>query len=173
MVCSDGFFIETQDILEDTDCKRCPTGGFCSQGLIVYPLEGYWRSNSTLNSFTKCPNTESSCLEGSYARRNSNCKEGYEGYLCGTCQVDYYQTRDFYCQPCFNMAYSVFRLILSLLICFAFIGFNVRSIIQSSVRYRPFFSVYFKMLVDHFQMMHAVNLINFSWPHYIDTFVYG
>ena len=65
----------------------CPLDTVCLDSGITLPREGYSRLSEISSEMTRCLNP-SACLEGTLEAPMQNCKETYEGYLCGSCETD-------------------------------------------------------------------------------------
>ena len=64
-------------------CLLCPSGAFCSKGVIQKVYEGYWRNSTESNDVYECPSTDSgSCLG------ENLCSDGYTGVLCRQCDYE-------------------------------------------------------------------------------------
>eukprot|EP00698_Gefionella_okellyi_P016163 TRINITY_DN4607_c0_g2_i2.p1 TRINITY_DN4607_c0_g2~~TRINITY_DN4607_c0_g2_i2.p1 ORF type:complete len:1933 (-),score=471.29 TRINITY_DN4607_c0_g2_i2:6-5228(-) len=95
------------------DCKNCPVGGICPGGYRVWPQAGWWTESEFFVNVQQCyPSV--ACLGG----RFSECAEGYEGRLCGTCKDGFYRDRDDLCYRCQSQTLVA----ILFLIQFAFLG---------------------------------------------------
>eukprot|EP01080_Neovahlkampfia_damariscottae_P009149 gene9149-1237_t len=96
-ICDVGYYQNPgtyNDIIDK--CNQCPEGAICSKKNLTVPIAkpGYWFSSSDVNSFYKCK-PAISCSGGG----SENCTIGYENYLCGVCQRDFYKSKG-RCYPC-------------------------------------------------------------------------
>ena len=51
----------------------------------------------------------------------------------------------------------------------AVVVFFVRSTLLSADKQKPVYSVYLKIMANHFQMIGTISNINFNWPNEIQT----
>jgi hypothetical protein len=86
-------------------CRKCPEGGYCPRGELVWPLRGYASTSDTTMPI-KCGYPDA-CLgmrleDGDVDRftiATTQCEEGYEGDYCSRCSEDYFPD-GFRCRPC-------------------------------------------------------------------------
>ena len=60
----------------------CPEGATCPGGNRVWPNDGYWTPDEHAGYVVKCTLP--------LACNSFGCREGYEGYACGSCQDGYF-----------------------------------------------------------------------------------
>ena len=146
-------------------CQKCPAGAHCYNGSYIVPLPGYWRSSNTSENFIECFRA-ASCLGGeepnfSYTGR---CETGYEGHLCAKCAPDYSESSSFKCSKCPDPVLNAIRIVGVLLAVILIIVVMVRSTLQSASEKKNYQSVFFRILMNHFQLVVLTASFKLSWP---------
>lgn len=59
----------------------------------MWPRDGYWRPNLKSDVFVACP-VEIACIEGSLEKQLGECRKGYKGNLCNTCEENFGKSLD-------------------------------------------------------------------------------
>ncbi len=143
-----------------TLCQKCPKDANCTGRFMVYPNPGHWRSSNISDNFIKCPQFEA-CLGGDPENPEGKCAEGYNGIVCGDCSANWSKTKQFTCKMCpdriRNIVQTVFLIIVALIV----IAFLVRSTLNSADKQKPVYSVYLKIMTNHFQIIGAISNIDF------------
>eukprot|EP00210_Caulerpa_lentillifera_P008407 g8019.t1 len=138
----------------EQDCTSCEDieGGRCF-GLAAVPENHYWHATSFSLNMIRCIGNEACSYKGRFSDINhteteahlqgkeisykngtsAQCKPGYEGILCGSCEDGYGREGD-RCRKCDSEALRYFVLILLILWSIAFLGYFVRSVLQLSAR---------------------------------------
>lgn len=99
------------------------------------------------------------------------CSTGYNGNVCGVCNPGYSKTSNFDCGRCPEKIKNVVKIAFVLIIAILIVFFLVRSTLSSASKTRPIYSVYLKILANHFQIIGAISSINFHWPEEINQIV--
>lgn len=72
------------------ECRPCPDGGVCPGGKRLWPQAGYWNEGEHAIRILNCkPPATERCIGGPA----SDCGQGYEGYLCGSCSDGYFEDK--------------------------------------------------------------------------------
>ncbi|KRX00832.1 Pectin lyase fold/virulence factor [Pseudocohnilembus persalinus] len=79
-LCQQGSFLENGG---QNQCGKCHEAGVCPGGYkLNYPQKGYWRESVSEFNYIKCDKEIDSCLG------KDECKQGYEGVLCQSCNYE-------------------------------------------------------------------------------------
>eukprot|EP00347_Sterkiella_histriomuscorum_P022241 403331176 len=153
-------------------CQKCDPNAICYGLYKVAPKPGYWRSSNTSTNFIKCPNSFA-CLGGNEYDPIGNCSEGFKGVMCGNCMPGFKKASDFKCTICPSQGANAVQftglIIFAILVC----SFLVRSTINSADKEKPLYTVYMKIMTNHFQMVSAISSIDFNWPKEIEDLQSG
>ncbi len=166
--------VETYSLVpKEGSCNRCPEEAVCYGGSLIVPKNGYWRDSNHTDIIFRCPN-EKACLGASSIDDlilSEECREGYTGNLCDTCDRFYYKAGFNTCEKCLNEAENVMKLIGILLLVFTVLTLLIKSTFQSVYKPKSLHSIYLKILLNHFQL--AVLTINlaFNWPRMTEEFL--
>ncbi|CDW73142.1 UNKNOWN [Stylonychia lemnae] len=152
--------------LNATICKACSMYAQCFNGTSVSPISGYWRSSNTSESFIRCPRVES-CQKGNQLNPLGQCSEGYEGIVCANCKPGFSKISNFQCSKCPSATQNTIKLFFILLCAVLVVVFLVRSTLLSADKQKPVYSVYLKIIANHFQLIGTISNIEFSWPYEI------
>ena len=133
----------------------------------MYTNYGYWRASNLSDDFIVCPNTEA-CLGGNVNDTLGKCATGYQGILCGDCQENFSSTAPFKCAGCPDYAVNIVRIMFILILAVGIVMFLVRSTLTSADKVQPVYSVYLKIIANHFQIISTISNIDFSWPSDIE-----
>lgn len=151
----------------NTECLSCPDHARCDGGSHVEPLAGFWHSSPQSTQMHRCPLWTRACAEG------GQCQPGYQGNLCGACQLPEYGTvSPLKCRKC--LAPHV-QLGLYLLLCVVTVGFvavtvhvtwmsNVEGSTSGAVRSTSLI----KILAQFAQYMALIGSVSVPWPERID-----
>eukprot|EP00736_Rhodelphis_marinus_P010800 Rmarinus@m.565 len=84
-ICKEGYWTGGRNVTENQGCVDCVDGGYCSGAESApVPREGYWGDPANPKQFWEC-DLRDRCLG------NFVCERGYDGFLCGECNDDYYE----------------------------------------------------------------------------------
>ena len=100
-VCDTGFTFAELDNNSIPICGSCPEGGVCARGLgppVAAP--GFYPVPD--GTFVRCKR-KTACSGGT-----SPCARGYEGYMCNTCEDDFYSNSAGDCAACPGAAGGIF-----------------------------------------------------------------
>src|SRR3569833_523666 len=103
---------------EPGSCKSCQTEvSVCYGGNLIGPKPGYWRKNSTTQTFIKCP-FSAACLGISPPTYNpiGDCSYAYKGIMCAECEEGFSNTGSFKCGMCPEFKKNVLRITFLFLI---------------------------------------------------------
>ena len=145
-------------------CDDCLPNSRCYGGNKVAPRPGYWRSNATSTNFIKCPNEEV-CLGGNETEPLGVCADAYQGVLCGDCEDNHSKKSDFVCSKCPPRTRNIIQIFF---IVIAYICYNiylVRGTLKNAAEAESVHTIYNKILTNHFQLISAISIINYSWPN--------
>lgn len=156
---------DTYSFNPSDSCKECFSEAQCYGNYTVVPKEGYWRQDYLSKSFYTCPRKQS-CLgpEDSDYSLTGKCEKGYHGTLCSGCIEGYSMTGRHECSECIQSPKTfTMRVLLGLLI----VAFAVGSVLLSlrtATRTRSLMSVYFKILMNYFQITSVTTYFKLNWP---------
>lgn len=116
-----------------TDCYPCPTCYDCrsdTDNTNPQPAVGFWRRSDEHSQLVKCSRdvATSPCLGGPSPDGGSTpCREGYEGIICGSCQLGYEPNMgDGTCQSCPARTVSIMWSSIGCVVLFGVAGTMVR-----------------------------------------------
>ena len=154
-------------------CLACPDHGTCDGTSAVNVEPGNWRAN--LRSFTFYP-----CDPPSACPSATHCSTGYEGPLCSRCEPSFGKSGS-ECLACYDVATNIAMVAL-------FFAALVALIYVLSIRSMPFsafvdqkitaadhakkqpFSILFKIVMSHLQIIGAVPYKDLAMPAWINSF---
>ena len=112
-----------------------------------------------------------SCLGGDLEHPLGECAEGYGGILCADCINGFKRSGNFECEECpalwANIAVTVILFVVSM----TGIAILVKSVIQGADQKKPLYAVYFKILLNHYQLLQVISKILFRWPIEFEIFL--
>ncbi|TNV88056.1 hypothetical protein FGO68_gene6920 [Halteria grandinella] len=188
--------IKGEEMLSNGKCRQCAPGSYmikaptsaascltcqteksvCQGGSQIYPLSGYWRSTVDSDNIMECLNP-GACLGGQFPLLNltGQCAHGYQGILCASCNKGYtlkQQSRE--CKKCPTIVINSLILaafaVLALVIIIVLVWSNLKSSGEEERNYLP---VYFRILVNHLQVVTLVASFDFNQPEEFKTFFKG
>jgi len=153
-------------------CKECPEGAECYGNFTLAPQKGYWRKSDDSESFYEC-SREDSCLspEESGFSLTGQCAEHYTGAKCGGCVEGYALNSNFECLECTQDAKSQFVRVLLFVVSGVFILVNVILALGSATKTKSLLSVYFKVLMNFFQVTIIIVSLKYDWPSLFTNFL--
>lgn len=153
---------KTYNLKAGTTCLACPTGGVCEGGANIHAAAGYWRKSKTSDNFFACPNANA-CLEET-DDNSDHCLAGYKGNLCQSCDYGYSRSGENECTKCMDEDKNIGMLtgILALFI-IVLIGLTASSI-NGAYKEQSVTSIYFKILMNYFQIVALTISFNLEWP---------
>lgn len=173
-ICSEGrYLLEVPPIGEVLECKFCPNElAQCKGGSTVGPKAGVWRRSNTTGTFMLCPRQDS-CL-GMDMRINGTveesptgwCDVGYYGAFCSACLPGYRGSEGFQCKECSGLTSDLLRVCGSIITALVLLSLLVISTLNSSTT-RQTHSVFFKILLNHMQMIIVTMTFDIKWPKFI------
>lgn len=166
-VCETG----TYSLDPTVQCKDCPTGAKCLGNHTMLPKAGYWRASNLTDTFLACYWPDA-CLGGvDDLLDTGKCAEGYTGVMCQSCAPDYTrQSRD----QCAKCPDQVSNIIIITAIALSSSGISILLIyltIKSAYRPSSLTSVYFKILMNYFQLVMLASSFDLKWPIYVIEFM--
>ena len=108
-----------------------------------------------------------SCLGRNGLENNTMgaCATGYQGILCTDCAIGYSRTGSSYkCSLCPPKSENAVKLFFTFVGMLAGIVFLVRSTLQGALEKKNFLSVYFRILMNHFQLLTLTASFDLDWP---------
>ncbi|TNV88085.1 hypothetical protein FGO68_gene10378 [Halteria grandinella] len=165
------YLFDTQT--EPTSCKECQSQfSECPGGNLVYPLPGYWRSSNISELFYACLYPEA-CL----GRNNQTetfigqCAEGYQGILCADCAQKYSKNPSLSrCSKCPEQDLNILILACMLAAFVVLITVLVNSNRVNSKNEKNYLPVFFRILVNHLQILYLTASFELDWPEEILNF---
>ncbi|TNV88029.1 hypothetical protein FGO68_gene8850 [Halteria grandinella] len=174
--CEEGYYL-IEKPNEPGLCKTCKSDvSVCKGGSQIYPLPGYWRSTNETDNFIQCLNPES-CIgyrQGLYEVQIESCAEGYQGVLCASCEMGYSLNQgNRKCLKCPSKTANGFILAAFIGVIITFVVILVRSNLKNSGKEKNYLPVFFRILVNHFQIITLVGSFDFNWPEEFVSFFKG
>ena len=121
------------DVTSATDCYPCPSCYDCrsdTENTNPQPAIGFWRQSDENKQLIKCTRdvATSPCLGGtSLDGGPTPCKDGYEGAICGSCQLGFEPDMgDGTCQTCPERWVSIMWTSISFVVLFGIAGTMIR-----------------------------------------------
>lgn len=78
------------------------------------------------------------------------CSQGYTGIICGDCDSNFSKTKQFTCAGCPERIKNIVQISFIVLAAAAYVVFLVRSTLNSADKPKPVYSVYLKIITNHF-----------------------
>ena len=162
------------------ECDACPAAANCVGGDDVTPLPGFWQSGKYSTHIHSCPRSEV-CLNN--RTMGLVCAAGYDGNLCGSCDVTagYFWDGPFKCGKCMEKGkavavYASGAVLVICLICFS-VGSTLRDntlrMVAGGDQRLPVqrASDFLKFLVRHLQYLGIVAGLRVQWPSAFDKVI--
>jgi hypothetical protein len=160
--CSSGSYSLTEN---STICTSCPSSAECLGGALVYPTAGHWRSSNLTSNIMSCPKPSSCLGHANYTSLVGTCKRGYHNNLCAVCEPDWSKTSADTCSPCPEVSLNILRLAgIGVLVVIAVSVLIYMTMSRTSVNLR---SVFFKILLDYFQLVALTAAFKLQWPSFV------
>ena len=163
---------------EAKSCLNCPDNSFCKGGKHISPLKDYWRNSINSTLILKCL-TPYSCLgigndiyeilQKNFSQFNETeiiqgkCAENYEGNFCFRCKKGLARFKaNAECQECQSLYIVYIKMVLSSIFMVLYISFQAK--VFSKIEHKdPHLAVLTKLLLNHFQTVSMINLIDLGW----------
>lgn len=163
---------------EAKSCLNCPENSFCKGGKNISPLKNYWRNSINSTLILKCL-TPNSCLgignniyeilKKDFSQLNETeiiqgkCAENYEGNFCFRCRKGLARFKaNAECQECQSLYIVYIKMVLSSIFMVLYIAFQAK--VFSKIEHKdPHLAVLTKLLLNHFQTVSMINLIDLGW----------
>jgi len=153
---------------DNATCLTCPLNAHCTNGMLVDPMTGYWKSSFTSDEIHRCPLFTASC------RENGQCVDGHEGPLCGVCRQGYGMVSPLRCRKCMPVGA---QLGLYLVLCVAtvvFVAFTVHVTWRDNLAADQ--TVHdtdlIKVVVQFLQYIVLIGTMSIPWPENINLHVW-
>jgi hypothetical protein len=156
-------------------CEPCPQYGICDGTSIVVTEPGNWRAN--FQAYTFYP-----CEPAAACPQSTQCANGYEGPLCGSCASGYGLSGS-ECMLCDSSSVNATFIVLlffvgSILIYFLSIFSmpfstyedNLIGIGGSEEQHKALLPIFVKLIISHFQIASVVPVKDLSLPAWIASF---
>jgi hypothetical protein len=140
----------------------------------MVPKEGYWRANIYTDTFFECLNTEA-CLGSKKPPKQlsltGECAEGYRSNLCNSCEIGYSQASKHTCVECSNTDNAILKLVGLLVIAVVLSIVIVYTSMASATKPKSLKSIYFKILLNHFQLVSITSAMKLNWPKLVNIYL--
>ncbi|EWS76612.1 transmembrane protein, putative (macronuclear) [Tetrahymena thermophila SB210] len=120
-------------------CKLCPDSCSYCQGNKLILKNGYWRENNNTDNIVSCVHNPDNC-QGESTDSIQNCRQGYIGPLCETCDLNgkvwkqKYMNKQLYeCIPCRDSSSQAYIYFSSLIVGCLYIIFGVKAARQMTL----------------------------------------
>lgn len=147
-------------------CKSCPLGASCLGGDKIFAAAGYWRYSKQTDVFINCLNP-SACLIESENITTNHCLIGYFGNLCQSCIEGYSRSGENECAKCLDEDRNIGFLIGMLILLILITGGLTASSIRNADKDQSITSIYFKILINYFQLVMLTVSLNLDWPNLV------
>jgi len=152
----------------DTVCKSCPGGLTCYGGANTTVAQDYWRPSNTSELLLNCY-AKDICLGGNLAE----CDTGYEGRLCTFCASGYFRFGNFFCLPCGNAVWGVFRGVLIIIGSAVFLIIMILGNLRNTVKKKSSMSIHFRIFMNYNQVSMLMSSLQVKWPVDLLSFFEG
>ncbi|TNV88143.1 hypothetical protein FGO68_gene8974 [Halteria grandinella] len=159
-----------------TLCKQCQSQvSICLGGAEVFPLPGYWRSSYYSDTFYQCQ-YQKACVGKDIFKNEytGSCALGYEGVLCADCSPYYSK---FYsssvCSKCPSIGLNVFLILLTSVFFIVSLVIIVRSNLRAVNQEKNYLPVFFRIMLNHIQILSLTASFDLEWPQELQTFFKG
>jgi predicted outer membrane repeat protein len=152
----------------DTVCKSCPAGLTCHGGSNTTVSQDYWRPLNTSELLIECY-AKDICLGGNLAE----CDTGYGGRLCTFCEDGYFRFGNFFCLPCGNTVWGIFRGILVILGTAVFLIIMILGNLRNTAKKRSSMSIHFRIFLNYNQVTMLMSSFQIKWPVDLISFFEG
>jgi len=147
----------------------CDINANCFGGNTIAPKPGYYRSSVTSPDILSCYNPIS-CLGGDEANQQGTCSAGYNGFMCGSCDINWVKNNWESCTECpsYNTSLIFFGIRLIL---FSILVLGVSSLQASSSEsnQNAAFIALIKLVINHCVLVSAVSEIKYHWSEIVKT----
>ena len=170
--CSGPYLYSLEQVTEISSCKSCPTEkATCLGGSNIGPNPGFWRSSNQTDNFIECQ-YHFACLgfvEPDW-EPTGKCATGYQGILCGDCEVGFSRTKDFQCSRCPDQTMNIIRISLIMVVVLICLIIIIKSTLDGALIKKNLQSIYIKILMNHLQLIVLTASFDFDWPDNVTEF---
>jgi hypothetical protein len=149
---------------DNTGCSPCPANAACQGASIVEPLPGFWSSGPNSIQMHRCPLFKTAC---DHVDRSQMCKSGYQGPLCGDCQLpEYGMLSPMRCGKCMRPPVQLGLYLTLSSATVSFISYTVHATWQENVRgdRTVLITDIIKVLVLFLQYIVIIGSVSVPWP---------
>ncbi|OMJ89933.1 hypothetical protein SteCoe_7822 [Stentor coeruleus] len=144
-------------------CKQCPIGALCFGGRNIVAGAGYWRYSKNTDMIMECPYAKA-CLEENADFEKNKCLEGYTGNLCQSCEEGYSRNGENQCTKCLERGKNIVMLLGIIILLILIIIILTASNIKAALKEQSITSVYYKIIINYFQIVMLTISFNLDWP---------
>ncbi|CDW71354.1 UNKNOWN [Stylonychia lemnae] len=170
--CPEGETYSLEIMTKPGDCATCPLDkAVCNGGQNIGPKQGYWRRSNSSSTFIRCL-YEAACLGMVEPENNpmGSCAEGYQKILCADCIVGFSRKNEYECGKCPDQTSNIVRIVFVFLAMIVVVVFVVRSTLQGAKETGNITGIFFKILLNHIQLIMLTASFNFNWPAQVMAF---
>ncbi|KAL0222509.1 hypothetical protein RCL1_002363 [Eukaryota sp. TZLM3-RCL] len=142
------------------ECKPCPDGLRCLDGMPNGTLPGFWSTSFSSPNAYVCPVTYCLARTDEYMTDDDVCSDGHTGPLCTICAKGF-TFMGKYCQECNTNAFLEILVVLGFLV---YVVGYVIMLIRGSKNPRSTQSLYQRILTNHTQILSSVGDFGVRWP---------
>jgi hypothetical protein len=156
-------------------CKACPQNAICYGGFKIVPKKGYWRLNEFSEYFIRCPYKDA-CIGSSNISNlilTGECKTGYTGNLCNSCEKEYSKHSNYICQRCSGYSIEVFKSVCIILIVLTIFVLIVYMNLKSAYKLKSVNAIYIKIFFNYIQLVMLTANLDLEWPDITLEFLYA
>lgn len=147
---------------DEAGCTICPENAGCDEPGLEDPvtLPGYWRIVDAQGqiSFVPCPGGAAACPGADSGETSVACEAGYTGFLCSTCDDNYYATGST-CTACSTSTSSIF-IALGALVGLGFVIYRLTGKGSST----PSVVILGTIFINYAQTMSILPSYSIPWP---------
>ncbi len=167
--CEPGTFM-MEAALSPANCEVCLPRANCFGGTAIGPKPGFWRSSNSSINFISCFNP-GACLgrQSPDEAEQGECAKGYRGVLCGQCESGYSRDSQFQCASCPEPWKNILLLSVFFLLTVAALVLLVKYTLKSAKEEKSPFSIYLRVLINHFQLIFLTSTFDLSWPDQVSS----
>jgi hypothetical protein len=145
-------------------CTKCPANAVCPGASIAEPLPGFWTSAPTSIQMHRCPLFKTAC---DYVNQTHVCKAGYQGALCGECQLPLYgMLSPMRCGLCMRPPVQLGLYLTVTSVTVSFVTYTVHATWQENLEgtREVLITDYIKVLVLFLQYIVIIGSVSVPWP---------
>ena len=149
------------------ECLELPTDkAICKWGSSICPKEGYWRNFNTIDNFIKWLYYHSWL---GIITPNNNPTD-YQGILWPDWKTGYSRTGEYQWTKWPEKLWNILRILFVLAVALIVVFIITKSTLDGALVRKNLQSIYFKILMNHLQLIFLSASFDFDWPSNVEGF---